>query len=144
MTQIKAHAECDVRLSMSRKENAAMETLNAFRNLRWRVLEEIDPEYQTPTARCLETGTTVTADDPSELRRLITQALQLHIKLAAERKDPEALYRQRAAPDVWVRYDMASADEVLRIKIDVNVLGASRRGVQSEISIAQTFDRETA
>jgi len=114
-----------------------------FGHLHFRVLEEVDPEYGTLVARCLETGTTVTADDAPTLRKLITQALQLHIKLAAERGNPEALYHQRATPDVWVRYDAVSAAPDT-VTIEVNLASAPRREVKSEISIAQNLSRATA
>jgi hypothetical protein len=120
-------------------------THDPFENLHLQVLEEIDPEYGTLVARCLETGTTVTADDAATLRKLITEALQLHIKLAAERGDAEAIYHQRATPDVWVRYNAAaSAGPSERVTLEVDVSGTPRRGVKSEISIVRSLQRETA
>lgn len=119
------------------------EVHDPFGHLRFRVLEEVDPEYGILVARCLETGTTATADDPDTLRKLITQALQMHISIAAKRGDPEALYHQRATPDVWVRYDAASTTSQT-VTIEVNLSSAPRREVKSEISIAQNIRRETA
>lgn len=117
---------------------------DAFENLEFRVLEENDPEYGILVARCLETGTTATANDLATLRTLLKQALSLHIKLAMEREDPEALYHQRATADVWARYAAASAMNKEQDFIEVDVSCAPRREVKSEISIAQNLKRETA
>lgn len=125
------------------QESAMDKAVDPFGHLRFRVLEEVDPDYGTLVARCLETGTTVTADDAPTLRKLITTALQLHIKLAAESANPEALYHQRATPDVWVRYDAVSVKPDT-VRIEVNLSSAPRREVTSEISIAQNIRRKTA
>jgi hypothetical protein len=126
------------------QESTMQDAKDPFGHLRWRVLEEVDPEYGGLVARCLETGTTVTADEPDALRKLIKQALSLHIKLAAEREDPEALYHERAPADVWVRYDAVSAPQTETFEVDLS--STPRREVKSEISIsiAQALNRAGA
>jgi hypothetical protein len=140
---LKKQVHLDVCSTSHDREKSMLQNSDPFGNLQFRVLEERDQEYNILVARCLETGTTVTAEDTKTLRDLIKQALQLHITLAAESGKPEAIYYQRATADVWVRYAAASAPRE-QVTIEVDVPGASRRGVKSEISIAQIFRRETA
>lgn len=133
------------KIEKKRREISDLEARAKVANLHLQVLEESDPEFNFLVAHCIETGTTVTAEDPTVLRSLIKEALQLHISLAAEQGNPEAIYYRQAAPDVWVRYNAARAlDPGENITLQINVPGAQRRGVTSELSIVRGLRQKSA
>lgn len=106
----------------------------AFEHLELRVLEEYDPNYETFVARCLETGTTVTAPTMDELQRLMLENLRLEIKLAAKALKLDNLLRQQASSDVFVRWQQYAASARTE-SMDIDIEATPRRTVKSEIKI---------
>ena len=121
--------------------------LNSLPHINLRVLEEYDSDYSTYVARCLETGTIATADDPESLVEAVKEALTAEIVLAARADKLERLFARPSPPDVWARWLRAVGEsgEPKSIALDVwPRIGRDaipRRGVQSAISIATSGPR---
>jgi hypothetical protein len=70
-----------------------------------RVLIEFDSTYNAHVARCLETGSVVTADDEATLKSMITELLEDEISFALDNDNLANLFSTPAPLDVWFKWD---------------------------------------
>lgn len=85
---------------MSRKDK--------FEFLKLRVLAEYNSTYNTFVARCLETGSVVTADDFDTLKSMIVELLEDEVTYAIEHDNLGNLQSAPAPVEVWVKWQKAA------------------------------------
>ncbi len=86
-----------------------------------RVLFEYDSSYNVHVARCLETGSVVTADDKATIKSMITELLEDEINFALERGDLANLFSTPSSLDVWFKWDLEIRRGVLPDFLPLNV-----------------------
>jgi hypothetical protein len=74
----------------------------------FRVFAEFDKTYNVYVAYCLETGTTATADDLQNLRRIMIDVLRDEVAFALTNKNLNNLYSTPAPLEIWLKWDEAA------------------------------------
>lgn len=83
------------------------------------VLEEYDGTYGVWIARCLQTGSVVSADDQETVRQMMLDVLEDEIAFAIQHNNLKNLWSP-APLDVWFRWDALAAiqpPEEVRLRI---------------------------
>ncbi len=109
---------------------------------RVRVLVEYDPTYQVHVARCLETGSVVTADDAETAWEMIRELLDDEISYAIEHRNLSNLFSSPAPLDIWVRWrDLVRNSQVPteNVMIKAQELRFDRPEVETEVAMARTI-----
>src|SRR5437868_2731586 len=70
-----------------------------------RVLIEYDSTYNVHVARCLETGSVVTAENEATLKSMITELLEDEISFALEQRNLANLFSTPAPLEVWFKWE---------------------------------------
>lgn len=103
-----------------------------------RALLEFDPGYKLYVARCLETGSVVTADDAETVREMLKELLEDEIEFAVEHENFANLFSSPASPDVWVKWNNIAAKnniETMYISVNAKELRLDEREVSSEVQV---------
>jgi hypothetical protein len=74
------------------------------RLFRLRVLAAWDSEYNVFVARCLETGSIVTADDAETVTDMIKEVLEDEITFAVENQNLSNLFSSPAPFEIWAQW----------------------------------------
>ena len=77
------------------------------RLFRLRVLAAWDSEYKVFVARCLETGSVVTADDAETVENMIQEVLEDEINFALENDNLANLFSSPAPFEIWEQWRKA-------------------------------------
>jgi hypothetical protein len=77
---------------------------------RFRVIIEWEPKYEVFVARCLETGSVVTADDTDTAEDMIKELLIDEVHFAIQHKSIASLLGTPLPLDTWARYLQAVHD----------------------------------
>ncbi|HEV8427559.1 MAG TPA: hypothetical protein VGQ41_06575 [Pyrinomonadaceae bacterium] len=88
---------------------------------RLRVLADLDSEYNVWVARCLETGSMVTADDPETVIEMMKEVLEDEITFAWENDNLANLYSTPAPREILLRWREAveAGAEVHPLQLDL-------------------------
>ena len=88
---------------------------------RLRVLADFDSEYKVWVARCLETGSIVTADDPETVIDMMKEVLEDEITFAWENDNLANLYSTPAPREILLRWREAieAGAEVQPLELDL-------------------------
>jgi hypothetical protein len=106
---------------------------------RFRVLIEFDSAYNVFVARCLETGSVATADDPETVKTMIEELLSDEISYAISRGNFANLTSSPASPDVWARWYESTKKQQpdeRTLSVQADALHLAEREVPTEISVA--------
>jgi hypothetical protein len=91
------------------------------RLFRLRVLADLDSEHNVWVARCLETGSIVTANDPETVVSMIKEVLEDEITFAWENDNLANLYSTPAPRDILLRWrhalDAGASVEILELDL---------------------------
>lgn len=105
----------------------------------WRVLLEYDPKYKIFVAQCLQTGSVVSADDPTTAEEMIKELLEDEITYAIEHNNVKNLVSSPAPLDVQVRWQKAAEKEeprIILLKIRAEELKLDRAELETRIEFA--------
>lgn len=101
------------------------------------VLVEYDGDYNTYVARCLQTGSVATADDPDTVVDMIKELLADEVSYAVERDTLANLFSRPAPMAIWNRFSRAIQAQAMPPKpMQKAVTSGNSEEVSTEITIA--------
>ena len=116
---------------------ATMKEKEKFEFLKLRVLAEYNSTYNTFVARCLETGSVVTADDFDTLKEMMVELLEDEVTYAIEHDNLGNLQSAPAPLDVWIKWQKAAQaglkNEVLPLNIRARTIRLDEKDVFAQM-----------
>lgn len=103
----------------------------------FRVLVELESAYNVYIARCLETGSVATADNPDTAEDMIKELLIDELTFALQNDNLKNLYSDPAPTDVWLRFRNAQRSGVPSKPMQRAISARNNAEVPTEINVTR-------